>query len=175
MLVGLLAFHSTKIPVWNFGNFTCSRERYIPVAQNRPKPPRVWLLFLKAGYKRAVLLGDNNFVKRKGTFRFDRLKWPDKSKWTTFKAGPENSGRTKPKWSVPFDVPTEMSGILCWMESALGCMVLCWVIVRRLDCFEKQPLILLAITMWREKMGYNLCPENRPIVPFDTTPTQSQA
>ena len=30
-------------------------ERYIPVAQTRPKPPRVWLLFLKAGYKRAVL------------------------------------------------------------------------------------------------------------------------
>ena len=34
------AFHSTKIPVWNFGNFTCSMERYIPVAQTRSKPPR---------------------------------------------------------------------------------------------------------------------------------------
>ena len=30
-------------------------ERYIPVAQTRLKPPRVWLLFMKAGYKRAVL------------------------------------------------------------------------------------------------------------------------
>ena len=30
-----------KIPVWNFGNFTSSMERYIPVAQTRPKPPRV--------------------------------------------------------------------------------------------------------------------------------------
>ena len=40
------AFHSTKIPVWNFGNFTCPMERYITVARNQPKPPRVWLLFL---------------------------------------------------------------------------------------------------------------------------------
>ena len=62
--------------------------------------------------------GDNNFVKWKGTFRSDRPKWPDRSKRTTFKAGPEYSGRTKPKWSVPFDVPTEFTGILGWMESA---------------------------------------------------------
>ena len=63
--------------------------------------------------------GDNNFGKSEGTFRFDRLKWPDRSLWTTFKAGPEYSGRTKPKWSVPFDEPTGISGILGWMESAL--------------------------------------------------------
>ena len=53
--------------------------------------------------------GDNNFVK-KGTFRSDRP--TDRSKRTTFKAGPEYSGQTKPKWSVPFDVPTEVSRIL---------------------------------------------------------------
>ena len=29
------AFHSTKIPVWNFGNSTCSMERYILVPPNR--------------------------------------------------------------------------------------------------------------------------------------------
>ena len=40
------AFHSTKIPVWNFGNFKCPMKWYIPVAQTRPKPKRVWLLFL---------------------------------------------------------------------------------------------------------------------------------
>ena len=62
--------------------------------------------------------GDNNFGKWKGTFRSDRPKWPDRSQWTTFKAGPEYSGRTKPKWSVPFDEPTEISGILGWMKSA---------------------------------------------------------
>ena len=33
----------------------------------------------------------------------------DRSKKTTFKVGPEYSGRTKPKWSVPYDVPTEIS------------------------------------------------------------------
>ena len=50
--------------------------------------------------------GDNNFVKLKGTFRSDR---PDRSNWTTFKAGPEYPGRTKPKRFVPFDVPPEIS------------------------------------------------------------------
>ena len=48
------------------------------------------------------------FIYNKETFRSDRPKWPDRSKWTTFKAGPEYSGRTKPNWSVPFDVPTEI-------------------------------------------------------------------
>ena len=57
-------------------------------------------------------IGDNNFVKWKGTFRSDRTKCPDRSKWITFKADPENSGRTKPKWSVPFDVPSEMFRIV---------------------------------------------------------------
>ena len=49
--------------------------------------------------------GDNNFVEWKETFRSDR------SKWTTFKAAPKYSGRIKPKWSVLFDAPTEISGI----------------------------------------------------------------
>ena len=64
--------------------------------------------------------GDNNFVKWKGTFRSDLQKWPDRSKLTTFKAGTEYSGRTKPKWSVPFGVPTEVSGVLGWTESVLS-------------------------------------------------------
>ena len=34
------------------------------------------------------------------------------SKWTTFKAGPEYSGRTKTNQTVAFDVPTEISRIL---------------------------------------------------------------
>ena len=40
------AFHSTEIPVGNFGNCTCAVKLYIPVAQTRPKSSRVWLLFL---------------------------------------------------------------------------------------------------------------------------------
>ena len=43
-------FHSTKI-----SEIPRPMERYIPVAQTRPKPPRALLLFLQAGYKRAVL------------------------------------------------------------------------------------------------------------------------
>ena len=61
--------------------------------------------------------GDNNLVKWKGTFRSNRPKWPDWSERTTFKADSEYSGRTKPKWSAPFDVATEITGILGWMES----------------------------------------------------------
>ena len=63
-------FHSTKIPVRNFGtNFTCPVERYIPVAKTRPKQPRVWLLFLKAGYKTAVLaMGTTILTNGEGHF-----------------------------------------------------------------------------------------------------------
>ena len=60
--------------------------------------------------------GDSNFVKRKRTFRSDRPKWPDWSKRTTFKPGPEYSDRTKPKCSVLFDIPTETSGVWGWIE-----------------------------------------------------------
>ena len=58
--------------------------------------------------------GGNNFVKWKGKLRSHRPKWPDRSKRTTFKADPKYSGRTKPKWSVPFDVATEITGT--WVE-----------------------------------------------------------
>ena len=83
--------------------------------------------------------GNNNFVKWKGTFRSNRPKWPDRSKWTTFKAGLEYSGRTKPKWSVLFDVPTEISGILDWMESARSV----WSLIF-------QPLENLVCAVWTE-------------------------
>ena len=53
--------------------------------------------------------GDNTFVKWERTFGFDR---PDRSKGTIFKDCPKYSGRTKRKWSIPFDVPTKISGIL---------------------------------------------------------------
>ena len=77
-------------------------ERYIQLAQTRPKPPLVWLLFLKGvGHKRAVL-GTTLLPNGKGHF----------GQRATFKAGHEYSGWTKPKWSVPFAVPTEISGIL---------------------------------------------------------------
>ena len=34
--------------------------------------------------------GDNDFVQWKGTFRSNRPKWKDRSKWTTFKGGPKS-------------------------------------------------------------------------------------
>ena len=50
-----LSIQQNWIPVRNFGNSMCTMERYIPVAHTWPKPQRVCLLFLPAGYKRAVL------------------------------------------------------------------------------------------------------------------------
>ena len=54
-------------------------------------------------------------------FRSDEtemLRFIRRNNWN-FWTAPEYSGRTKPKWSVSFDVPTETSEILGWMESAL--------------------------------------------------------
>ena len=86
-----------------------------------------WKLLVLVSRIQKSATGDNNFGKWKGTFRSDWPKWPDRSLMTTFKAGPEYSGRTKPKWSVPFDEPTEISGIWGWMESALSlCCALQW-------------------------------------------------
>ena len=78
----------------------------------------------QAGYKRAVLGTTilSNKMERDISVPH-RPRQPDRSKWTTFEAGPEHSDRTKSKRSVPFscpfDVPTEMSGILGCMESTL--------------------------------------------------------
>ena len=93
-------------------DYASSGASCIPVGETRPKPPRVGLLFLKAGCKRAVLGTTILSNIWKGTVWSHRPNWPDRSNRTTLKAGPENSGRTKPKWSDLFDVPTEISGIL---------------------------------------------------------------
>ena len=73
----------------------------------------------KQDTKKAIL-GTTILSNGKGHFGPDLQKRPDRSKLTTFKAGTEYSGRTKPKWSVPFDVPTEVSGVLGWTESVLS-------------------------------------------------------
>ena len=46
---------------------------------------------------------------RKVIFRSERPKWHNRLKWTT------NSGRTEPKWSVPFDFQPKFPGH--WAES----------------------------------------------------------
>ena len=84
-------------------------DRYIPVQAT------AGLVIVLVSRIQESSTGDNNFVKWKGT---DRPKWPDPWKGNTLKAGPECSGQTKSKRSVPFDVPIENSGILGSMESA---------------------------------------------------------
>ena len=80
-----------------FINSRCLMERYILVALTQLKPQHVIVLvsrIQKSG------TGDTNFVKWRRTFRSNRPKWPDRSKWTTFRAGPEYYGQTKLKWST---------------------------------------------------------------------------
>ena len=61
--------------------------------------------------------GQQSYDKWKGKFRSNWPKWPIKV--DHLKSILEYSGRIKPKWSVPFDVPwTEIAGILGWMEGA---------------------------------------------------------
>ena len=84
------AFHSR---VWKFGNFTCLMKRYIQVAQTRTKPPRAWLL----------LLGTTICQMERDIFV--------RSKWTTFKAGHEYSGKTNRNF-CNFVLNGEFLGIL---------------------------------------------------------------
>ena len=77
----------------------CQVEQYIPVAQTRPKQPHIWLLFLKAGYKRAVL-GTTIFSNEKG-HATRSAEMSGQVKVVTFKGGPKYSGWTYPRWSVP--------------------------------------------------------------------------
>ena len=44
--------------------------------------------------------GDSNFHKWKRTFPPDQLEWLGALKWSTLKAGPKYSSRSKPKWSI---------------------------------------------------------------------------
>ena len=48
-------------------------ERYVPVTETKPKPPRVWLSCLHVSRIQIIGPGENNFVKWKETFRSDRL------------------------------------------------------------------------------------------------------
>ena len=112
------AFRSTKICGLKFRKFHVPNGTVLSgYADPTQATSRLVIVLVSRIQKSGI--GDNNFVKWKGKFRSNRPKWPDRSKRTTFKAGSEYSGRTKPKLSLPFDVPYEISGILGWMESAL--------------------------------------------------------
>ena len=87
------SFHSTNIPVWNFGNSTSPMERYIPIALHSdsdctdPTQATARLVIVLVSRIQKSGTEDNNFVKWKGTFWSDRPKCPDRSKWTIFNAG----------------------------------------------------------------------------------------
>ena len=66
----------------------------------------VIVLHLQAGYKRAVL---GTTLLSNGNGHFGPT---DQTTKRGPQDGPEYSGRTKPKWSVPFDVPNEIARIL---------------------------------------------------------------
>ena len=112
------AFRSTKICGLKFRQFHVPNGTVLSgYADPTQATSRLVIVLVSRIQKSGI--GDNSFVRWKGKFRSNRPKWPDRSKRTTFKAGSEYSGRTKPKLSLPFDVPYEISGILGWMESAL--------------------------------------------------------
>ena len=89
--------------------------RKIPLAQGNGTFRLYWP-YIQATARLVIVLLSS--IQKSGTGdngKPDRPKWPDCSKWTTSKAGPEYSGRTKPKWSVPLDVSTEMFSEI-WFE-----------------------------------------------------------
>ena len=98
---------ATKILVWNFTNFTLPNGM-VHSSCTDPTQATAHLVIVLASRILKSSTGNNNFVKWKGTFWSDRPKWPDRSKWTTFKAGHEYSGWTKLKWSIPFDVHVQL-------------------------------------------------------------------
>ena len=110
-------------------------ERYIPVAETRSILRAFGYCSCKQDTKERYW--GKQFCQMERKFRSDRQKWPDWSKRTTFKPGLEYSGRTKPKWSVPFDVPAEISGVLGWMESSDARSRIHFKILLRRDLLRK--------------------------------------
>ena len=111
------AFHSTKIPVWNFGH--SHTQWHGTFCLHRPNPSHCAFGYCSCKQDIKERNWEQQFCRMERDISV-RPKWPDQSKWTTFKAGSKNSGRTKSKWTLTFDVTTEISGILGWMERALG-------------------------------------------------------
>ena len=66
-----------------------------------------WKLLVLVSRIQKTGTGDNNFGKWKGTVSVRPTEMTRPVTVDPFKACPEYSDRTKPKWSVPFDVPTK--------------------------------------------------------------------
>lgn len=76
-------------------------ERYNPVAQTRPKPPRVWLFAEERHWVQQFCQMDTEISVRStemsGPVKADHLRGQPSE------GGPKYSTRTEPKWSIPFD------------------------------------------------------------------------
>ena len=70
-------FHSTKIPVWNFRNSTGPMEHTFRLHRTDPNHC-------------AIVIAPVSRIQKSGT-------------GYNLQGDPKNSGRTEPKWSVPFD------------------------------------------------------------------------
>ena len=78
-------------------------ERYIvPVAQTRSKPPRVWLLFLQAIYRRAVL--GTTICKTVREILVRPTEMTGSVKWTTLKGGLKSNVPVGPNRNGPFNL-----------------------------------------------------------------------
>ena len=77
---------------------------------------RLVIVLGTAGYRRAVLRS-TIFSNGKGDFGPTDPKWPDTVREDHLQSWSRIFGWTKPKWSVLFDAPTEISGVLGWMQS----------------------------------------------------------
>ena len=78
-------FHSTEILVWNFRNSMYPMVHYGCTDQTQAI---VHLVIVLVRMIQKSSTGDNIFIKWRGAFQSDRPKWPDRSKWTTFRGCP---------------------------------------------------------------------------------------
>ena len=113
-------FHDREIStrLWKRGRFTFSknsglkfRKFHMPNGTahsgctNPTQATARLVIVLVSRIQKSGTAGTTILSNGKGQFGpTDRPKWAaDPSKWTTFKGGYKYSGRTEPKWSVPFD------------------------------------------------------------------------
>lgn len=116
-------FPFNKIPIWNVGNSTCPMElyNYVPSSCTDPIQATACLLTVLVNRIQKSGSGDNNFVKWKRDISVQLTKTTrpvkedhlQRCSWIFW------SNQCKQNCSIPSDVPTEMYGILGWMESTL--------------------------------------------------------
>ena len=131
-----------ELVLWLVILFQTSKYLHVRTVWN----PTIQPVFLKLTCTSQQVFLYNSFLQGQETFRSDRPKWPDQSKWTTFKASPKYSGQTKLKWQtlyqpkfiefrVEWKVPKTSNGHHMWLipyvsqyifRSFLSWLLLCY-------------------------------------------------